>query len=421
MPSIIERFRNGWNAFFNKDPTVYRYADIGGGYGYRPDRPKRIRGSERSIVNSIYNRIAVDAASVNVMHVKVNQNGQYTDTVDSGLNECLTLSANIDQTGRQLIQDIVQSICDEGVAVVVPVDTNVDPTNDNAFDIETLRVGQITDWFPSHVRIKLYNDRTGNREEIVLPKSMVAIIENPLYSIMNEPNSTLQRLIRKLALLDVVDEQTSSGKLDMIIQLPYAIKHNTKREMAEQRRKDIEVQLTQSKYGIAYIDGTEKITQLNRSLENNLLQQIQYLTEQVFYQLGITNEVLNGTADEQTMLNYYNRTIEPFLAAITLEFKRKFISKNARTRGQSIIFYRDPFKLVPVSQIAEIADKFTRNEIASTNEIRSVIGWKPSEDPRADELRNKNLNQSPDAEAPVRVGEDEDTGNSIGSTRLSDI
>ena len=402
----MERFKNGWNAFLDKDSIEYRYVDVGGGYSYRPDRPRRIRGSERSIVNSIYNRIALDVAATNIIHARINQNGQYVDSIKSSFNECLTTSANIDQTGRAFIQDIVQSMCDEGVVAIVPVETTANPKFTDSFDISSLRTGKIVEWFPRHVKVKLYNERNGNREEITLPKSMVAIIENPLYQIMNEPNSTLQRLIRKLSLLDSIDEQTSSGKLDMIIQLPYVVKSQARRQQAEQRRKDIEVQLTSSKYGIAYIDGTEKVTQLNRSLENNLLQQIQYLTDQVFFQLGITNEVLNGTANEQTMLNYYNRTIEPFLAAIAGEFKRKFISKTGRTQGQSVIYYRDPFKLVPVNQIAEIADKFTRNEIASTNEIRAVIGWKPADDPRADELRNKNLNQSPELPEPVNVGEE---------------
>lgn len=407
MPTVIERFKNGWNAFFSRDPTTYKYVDIGGGYSYRPDRPKRMRGSEKSIVNSIYNRIAVDVASATIQHVRINVNGQMTDAINSGINECLNLSANIDQTGRAFIQDIVQSMCDEGVVAVVPVDTTIDPTISGSYDINSMRVGKITEWFPRHVRVRLYNDRTGNTEEITLPKEVVAIIENPLYSIMNEPNSTLQRLIRKLGLLDSIDEQSSNPKLDLIIQLPYAIKTKARQEQAELRRKDIEVQLASSKYGIAYIDSTEKVTQLNRSLENNLLQQIQFLTDQVYFHLGITNEVLNGTADEQTMLNYYNRTIEPFLGAIADEMKRKFLTKTARSQRQDIVYYRDPFKLVPVSQIAEISDKFTRNEIASTNEMRAVIGWRPSDDPRADELRNKNLNQSPDAEKPVSVGEND--------------
>lgn len=406
MPSVVERFKNGWNAFLNRDPTItYKYVDIGAGYSYRPDRPKRIRGSEKSIVNSIYNRIAVDVASTTIQHARVNQNGQMVEVIKSGFNDCLNLSANIDQSGRAFIQDIVQSVCDEGVVAVVPVDTTSTPIG--SYDIRTMRVGSITEWYPRHVRIKLYNDRTGNKEEVTLPKDSVAIIENPLYSIMNEPNSTLQRLIRKLGLLDSVDEQSSQSKLDLIVQLPYAIKTDARRQQAENRRKDIEVQLASSKYGIAYIDSTEKVTQLNRSLENNLLQQIQYLTDQVFYQLGITNEVLNGTANEQTMLNYYNRTVEPFLGAITGEFKRKFLTKTAISQNQSVVYYRDPFKLVPVSQIAEISDKFTRNEIASTNEMRAVIGWRPSDDPRADELRNKNLNQSPEMEAPVSVADED--------------
>lgn len=421
MPSVIERFKNGWNAFFSRDQTDYKYVNLGAGYSYRPDRPRRLRGSEKSIVNSIYNRIAVDVAATTIQHARVNQNGQMTEIMKTGLNNCLTLSANIDQTGRALIQDIVQSMCDEGVVAVVPVDTTYDPRISGSYDIGTLRVGSVTEWFPKHVRVKLYNDRTGNREEVTLPKEMVAIIENPLYSIMNEPNSTLQRLIRKLGLLDSIDEQSSQSKLDLIIQLPYAIKTKARQEQAEARRKDIEVQLASSKYGIAYIDSTEKVTQINRSLENNLLQQIQYLTDQVFYQLGITNEVLNGTADEQTMLNYYNRTIEPFLGAITGEFKRKFLTKTAISQNQSIVYYRDPFKLVPVSQIAEIADKFTRNEIASTNEMRAVIGWRPSDDPRADELRNKNLNQSPEAEEPVSVADEDGYGMNEESAPYEDM
>ena len=408
MPTLLDRFKSGWNAFVGNETIKYKYVDIGPGYSYRPDRPKRYRGSEKSIVNSIYNRIAVDVAATTIQHAKVNQNGQMVSVIRSGLNTCLTLSANTDQTGRAFIQDIIQSMCDEGVVAVVPVDTTANPY-EGTYDINSLRVGSIIDWYPYHVRVRLYNERTGRKEEIVVPKSSTAIIENPLYSIMNEPNSTLQRLIRKLGLLDSIDEQSSQSKLDLIVQLPYSIKTKARQEQAEARRKDIELQLTSSKYGIAYIDSTEKVTQLNRSLENNLLQQIQYLTDQVFYQLGITNEVLNGTANDQTMLNYYNRTIEPFLGAITNEFKRKFLTTTAISQMQSIVYYRDPFKLVPVSQIAEIADKFTRNEIASTNEMRAIIGWRPSDDPRADELRNKNLNQSPDAEEPVSVADvDED-------------
>lgn len=405
MPSLFERFQKGWNAFFSRDPTV-NYRDIGGGYSYRPDRSRYRIGSEKSIINSIQTRIAVDVAATTILHAKVDSNGRFTEIVNSGLNEALNVEANKDQTGRALIQDIVQSVCDEGVVAVVPVDTDVNPYN-GSYEIRTLRVGRIVEWFPDHVRVNLYNDRNGHREDVILPKSIVAIIENPLYSIMNEPNSTMQRLKRKLALMDSIDEQTNASKLDLIIQLPYVIKSPARREQAEQRRKDIEMQLSSSKYGIAYTDGTEKIVQLNRSLENNLLQQVQYLTTQVFNQLGITEDVFNGTANEVTMLNYYNRTIEPFLGAITLEFKRKWLTKTARTQGHSILYFKDPFKLVPVSQIAEIADKFTRNEIMSTNEIRAVIGMKGSDDPRADELRNKNLNESPDAQPPVSVGEED--------------
>ena len=408
MPTFIDRVKNGWNAFIGNEKTKYTYIDTGAGYSYRPDRRRLYaRGSEKSIVNSIYNRLAIDVAATTIRHARVNQNGQMIEIKESGLDDCLNISANIDQTGRAFIQDIVQSMCDEGVVAVVPVETTANPMITGSYDILALRTGSVTEWFPKHVRVKLYNDNTGRREEITLPKSMVAIIENPLYSIMNEPNSTLQRLIRKLGLLDSIDEQSSQSKLDLIVQLPYSIKTKARQEQAEQRRKDIEMQLTSAKYGIAYIDSTEKVTQLNRSLENNLLQQIQYLTDQVFYQLGITNEVLNGTANEETMLNYYNRTIEPFLGAITTEFRRKFLTKTAISQSQSVIYYRDPFKLVPVSQIAEIADKFTRNEIASTNEMRAVIGWRPSDDPRADELRNKNLNQSPDAETPISVAEED--------------
>lgn len=422
MPTFIDRVKNGWNAFIGNEKTKYTYIDTGGGYSYRPDRRRLYaRGSEKSIVNSIYNRLAIDVAATTIRHARVNQNGQMVEIKSSGLDDCLNISANIDQTGRAFIQDIVQSMCDEGVVAVVPVETSVNPMFTGSYDILSLRTGSITEWFPKHVRIKLYNDNTGRREEIILPKSMVAIIENPLYSIMNEPNSTLQRLIRKLGLLDSIDEQSSQSKLDLIVQLPYSIKTKARQEQAEQRRKDIEMQLTSAKYGIAYIDSTEKVTQLNRSLENNLLQQIQYLTDQVFYQLGITNEVLNGTANEETMLNYYNRTIEPFLGAITTEFRRKFLTKTAISQNQSVIYYRDPFKLVPVSQIAEIADKFTRNEIASTNEMRAVIGWKPSDDPRADELRNKNLNQSPDMEEPVSVAEEDGYGDSYEDVPLNSI
>lgn len=403
MPTFFERVQRGWNAFFSRDPTNVTVKDYYGGYSYRPDRPKLHRGSEKSIVNAIINRIAIDVASVSIKHVRVDDNGRFKEEIKSGLNNCLSVEANIDQTGRQLIQDIVQSMCDEGVVAVVPVDTDVNPYNTSSFDIKTLRVGKIIEWFPDKIRIRLYNERTGKQEEITLAKSFCAVIENPLYSVMNEPNSTMQRLIRKLALMDSIDEQSSAGKLDLIIQLPYVVKTDARRQQAEQRRKDIEMQLSSSKYGIAYTDGTEKVTQLNRSLENNLLKQVEYLTTQVFSQLGITEAVFNGTANEQEMLNYQNRTIEPILSAIKLEMRRKWISKTARSQGQDILYFTDPFKLVPVNQLAEIADKLTRNEIASTNEIRAIIGWKPSDDPRADELRNKNLNAPEDEMMPGQM------------------
>lgn len=396
MPSFFERIQNGWNAFLNKDSTVPRY-EYGAGYSYRPDRPRLTRGNERSIVNALYNRIAIDVAQVTIQHVRLDENGRYVETVNSGLNNCLTLDANTDQTGRALIQDIVMSMFDEGVVALVPVDTSVNPNKTDSYDIKTMRTGRIRDWYPEHVRVELYNERVGRKEEITISKHMVAIIENPLYSIMNQPNSTLQRLIRKLNLLDAIDEQSGAGKLDLIIQLPYTIKTEARRTQAEKRRKDIEMQLAGSKYGIAYTDGTEKVTQLNRSLENNLLSQIEYLTKLLYSQLGITETILDGTADEKTMLNYYSRTIEPILAAMADEMKRKFLTKTARTQGQSIYFFRDPFKLVPVSSLAEIADKFTRNEIMTSNEVRAVIGMKPANTPEADELRNKNLNKS-DAE-----------------------
>ena len=396
MPSFFERIQNGWNAFLNKESNVPRY-EYGAGYSYRPDRPRLSRGNERSIVNALYNRIAIDVAQINIQHVRLDQNGRYIETMNSGLNNCLVLDANTDQTGRALVQDIVMSMFDEGVVAVVPVDTSIDPYKTDSYDIKTLRTGRIRDWYPEHVRVELYNERVGRKEEIVLSKHVVAIIENPLYSIMNQPNSTLQRLIRKLNLLDAIDEQSGAGKLDLIIQLPYTIKTEARRAQAEKRRKDIEMQLAGSKYGIAYTDGTEKVTQLNRSLENNLLSQIEYLTKLLYSQLGITETILDGSADEKTMLNYYSRTIEPILAAIADEMKRKFLTKTARTQGQSIFFFRDPFKLVPVSNLAEIADKFTRNEIMTSNEVRAVIGMKPSDNPDADELRNKNLNKS-DAE-----------------------
>lgn len=414
------RIRSAWNAFLSREPTSYK--DVGPSYSYRSDKPRIYTGREKSIANSIVNRIAVDCAQVDIRHVKLDENDRYIGDVESTLNERLGLSANIDQTGRAFIQDAVQSMFDEGHVVLLPVDTDRNP-DDGSFKIDSIRVGRVTQWYPSHVRVEAYNEISGRREEVVVSKNSVCIIENPLYSIMNEPNSTMQRLIRKLALLDSIDEQTGSGKIDLIIQLPYSIRSEAKKKEAEKRREAVETQLTGSKYGIAYVDGTEKITQLNRPLENNLLTQIEYLTNQVFAQLGITEEILNGSADEQTMLNYYSRTIEPILTAIVEEIKRKFLTQTARTQRQTIMFFRDPFKLIPVAQVAELADKMTRNEIMSSNEIRQVIGMRPSSDPAADELRNKNLSQTADqikakltGEAPVQNVEDE-----VSQVKVKDI
>ena len=391
--SIRSRFKRAWNIFMNRDPSR-QYADTGPGYSYRPDRPRFTRGNEQSIVTSVYNRIALDVSAVAIRHVRLDENNRYLEDINSGLNSCLSLSANIDQTGRAFMQDVVMSMFDEGCVAIVPVDTDVDPEVTDSYTIESMRTGKVLEWKPAHVRVRLYNDRTGMKEDLILSKDNVAIIENPLYAVINEPNSTMQRLIRKLNLLDVVDEQSSSGKLDLIIQLPYVIKTEARRQQAENRRRDIENQLAGSKYGIAYTDGTERITQLNRSVENNLMKQIEYLTSMLYSQLGITSTIMDGTADEKTMLNYTNRTIEPILSAIVDEMKRKFLTKTARSQRQSIMFFQDPFKLVPVNDLAEIADKFTRNEILSSNEIRQIVGMKPSKDPRADELRNKNLNES---------------------------
>lgn len=392
--ALLDRFQNAWNAFRNKDPSNGSYFSYGESSSIRPDRPRLIRGSERSIINSIINRISIDASSIDIKHVRLDENQRYTEDVNSGLNNCLTLEANLDQTSRAFFQDVVTSMLDEGCIAVIPVDTSIDPRNTDSYDILSLRTGKILEWYPKHVRVQVYNERTGRKEEIVVEKRTTAIIENPMYSVMNEYNSTMQRLIRKLALLDITDESTASGKMDLIIQLPYTIKTETRKAQAESRKKDIEMQLATSKYGIAYIDSTEKITQLNRSVENNLMKHVEYLTSMLYSQLGLTAEVMNGTADEQTMLNYNNRTIEPILSAIVDEFKRKFLTKTARTQSQSIEFFRDPFRLVPVNNIAEIADKFTRNEIMTSNEIRQIVGMKPSKDPKADELRNKNLSQS---------------------------
>lgn len=391
--SFGSRLKHAWNAFLNRDPTPGYKLDYGASYGYRPDRPRFTRGNERTIITSVYNRIALDVAAIDIQHVRLDDNNRYIETIESGLNNCLTLEANIDQTGRAFIQDLVMSMMDEGCVAVVPVDTDKNPDVTTSYDILSLRVGKIVTWYPAHVRVLLYNERTGKKEEITVPKSTAAIIENPLFAVMNEPNSTMQRLIRKLALLDYVDNQNSSGKLDMIIQLPYVIKSETMRNRAEQRRKDIEQQLTGSKYGIAYTDGTEHITQLNRPVENNLLAQVETLTAMLYSQLGINQSVMDGTADEKTMLNYNNRTVEPIVSAIVDEMKRKFLTKTARSQKQSIEFFKDPFRLVPINDIAEIADKFTRNEILTSNELRQIVGMKPSDDPKADQLVNSNIAQ----------------------------
>ena len=388
--SFGSRLKHAWNVFRSRDPTS-EFRDTGASYYNRPDRPRFTRGNERSITTSVLNRIALDASAIDILHVRLDKNGRFLEEINSGLNNCLALSANTDQTGRAFKQDVVMSMLDEGCVAIVPTDTTMNPKVTDSYDIETMRVGKIIQWRPQHVQVRLYNEQTGKKEEIWLPKKMVAIVENPLYAVMNEPNSTMQRLIHKLGLLDITDEQTASGKLDLIIQLPYVIKTDARRQQAENRRKDIEMQLAGSKYGIAYTDGTEKITQLNRSLENNLMKQVEYLTNQLYSQLGITQTILDGTADEKTMLNYYSRTIEPIVSAIADEMKRKFLTKTARTQNQSIEFFRNPFKLVPVNDIAEIADKFTRNEIMTSNEIRQIVGMKPSDDPKADELRNSNI------------------------------
>ena len=390
---ITDRLQHAWNAFLNNDVRT-RYQDMGYYSSYKPDRVKFTRGNERSIVTSVYNRLALDASAMSIKHVRLDDNGRFTEEINSGLQNCLNVEANIDQTGRAFLQDVVMSMLDEGCVAIVPVDTTLNPNLSGSYDINTMRTAKILEWYPAHIRVRLYNDRKGIHEELILPKANVAIIENPLYAVINEPNSTMQRLIRKLNLLDVVDEQTSSGKLDLIIQLPYVIKSEARRKQADERRKDIEMQLSGSKYGIAYTDGTERITQLNRPAENNLMGQVEYLTNMLYSQLGLTQSILDGSADDKTMLNYYNRTIEPILAAIVDELKRKFLTKTARAQKQTIMYFRDPFKLVPVNDIAEIADKFTRNEIMTSNEIRQIVGMKPSKDPEADELRNKNLNKS---------------------------
>ena len=394
---IRDRLQHAWNAFVYNDNNYVDPQNLGGLSTFKPDRVHFSRGVERSIVTSVYNRLALDVSSIAIKHVRLDENGRFKEEVDSGLQNCLNVEANIDQTGRAFLQDVVMSMLDEGCVAIVPVDTTIDPAKSGSYEINTMRTGKILEWYPAHVRVRVYNDKRGIHEELVLPKSAVAIIENPLYAVINEPNSTMQRLIRKLNLLDVVDEQTSSGKLDLIIQLPYVIKSEARRKQAEERRKDIEMQLAGSKYGIAYTDGTERITQLNRPAENNLMKQVEYLTSMLYSQLGLTQSIMDGSADDKTMLNYYNRTVEPILAAITDEIKRKFLTKTARSQRQTIMYFRDPFKLTPVLDLAEIADKFTRNEIMTSNEIRQIVGMKPADDPSADELRNKNLNQSNEA------------------------
>ena len=405
--SFISRLKSGWNAFRNRDPTGVYTQNIGPSYSYRQDRNRFSRGNERSIVVSVYNRIAMDAAAISMKHVQLDKNGRFSSEINSGLNTCMNLEANIDQTGRAYMQDLVQSMLDEGCVADIPVETDKDPSLTESYQIRSMRTGKILDWYPRHVKVRVYNEETGQKEDVILPKKTIGIIENPLYAVMNEPSSTMQRLIRKLNLLDAIDEQSGSGKLDLIIQLPYSVKSELRKKQADQRREDIIEQL-KGPFGIAYTDGTEKIIQLNRPIENNLMKQIEYLTSQLYSQLGITQTIMDGTADDKTMLNYYNRTIEPIVAAIADERKRKFLSKTARTQGQSIMFFRDPFKLVPVNDLAEIADKLTRNEIATSNEMRQVIGWKPSDDPKADELRNSNISQAK-----------QDDGTSVGSSSKS--
>lgn len=398
--SMSRRVKNAWNAFMGRDPTT-TYLGYGSSSYYRPDRVHLSAVSGRTIITSIFNRIALDVASIDIKHCLLDENGRFKEEVKDGLDNCLTLEANIDQTAKAFIQDVVISMFDEGSIAIAPIDTIGDPTDTESYDIETMRVGQIVGWYPSHVRLNVYNDRTGRKQELIFTKSEVAIIENPLYAVVNEPNSTLQRLLHKISLLDMIDDNNSSGKLDLILQLPYTVRSETKKREAEKRLQSLEDQLVGSRYGIGYIDATEKVTQLNRSVENNLFHQVEYLTSMLYSQLGITQSVMDGTADEKTMLNYYSRTIVPILSAITVEIKRKFLSKNARTRGHSIEFFQDPFDLVPVSEISEIADKFTRNEIMTSNEIRQVIGMKPSDDPNADVLRNKNLSAPKEGESTV--------------------
>lgn len=397
--TLIDRLKTGWNAFRNRDPTDF-YREQGMSYTYRPDRVRFSRGNERTIATSVYNKIAMDVASVDIRHCRVDSNGRYIEDVDSDLNTCLTLEANIDQTHRAFIQDVVMSMFDEGTVAIVPIEAKGDPTLSTSFDIRSMRVGKIVEWFPRSVKVEVYNDRTGKKENLTMPKRSVAIVDNPLYSVINEPNSTMKRLVRKLAILDAIDEQSGSGKLDLIIQLPYAVKGELKQQQADKRRNDIVDQL-KGPYGIAYIDGTEKVTQLNRPIENNLMKQVEYLTNTFYSQIGMTPAIMDGTADEKTMLNYNNRTVEPIVSAIVDAMKRNFISKTARTQGQTIMAFRDPFKLVPINNIAEIADKFTRNEILTSNEVRQIIGFKPSDDPKADKLINSNISQAKEDAASI--------------------
>lgn len=419
--SFSSRLRHAWDVFRNREPT-YDYQDTGPSTSYRPDRTRLTGGNERSIVTSIFNRIALDVSSINVKHCRIDENSRFKEQINSGLDNCLNLEANIDQTGRAFMQDVVMSMLDEGCVAIVPTDTTLDPITTTSYDIQTMRTGKILEWYPNHVRVRVYNEKIGKQEDIKLPKSMVAIVENPLYAVINEPNSTMQRLMKKLVLLDAVDENTRSGKLDMIIQLPYVIKSDARKSQAEKRRKDIEEQL-KGPYGIAYVDGTEKVIQLNRPIENNLMTQIEYLTKLLYSQLGITEEILNGTANEQTMLNYNSRTIEPIVSAIVDEMKRKFLTKTARSQNQTIQFFRDPFRLVPVNDIAEIADKFTRNEILTSNEIRQIIGMKPSNDPKADKLINSNLNQPENSTEEIQQDQtdQEDVPVSLGDMPVSSL
>lgn len=417
-PTLLSRVRTAWNAFRNRDPTTF-YKEPGMSYTYRPDRPRFSRGNERTIATSVFNKIAIDVGAVDIRHCRIDDNGRYIEDIKSDFNECLTLEANIDQSHRAFRQEAVMSLFDEGVIAIVPIETKGDPTMSDSFDIRSMRTGKIVEWFPRSVKVEVYNDLTGKKEQIIMPKKSVAIVENPMYSVVNEPNSTLKRLVRKLALLDAIDEQCASGKLDLIIQLPYAVKGELKQQQADKRRESIVEQLTGS-HGIAYIDGTEKVIQLNRPVENNLMKQVEYLTNTFYSQIGITPAIMDGTADEKTMLNYNNRTIEPIVSAIVDAMKRSFLSKTARTQGQTIMAFRDPFKLVPINNIAEIADKFTRNEILTSNEIRQIIGFKPSKDPKADELRNSNISQ-PTEGANVVTGDPTNPETPQSNTSVMDV